>query len=123
MVRLHSGMFFIGFALGDADRSDPQRTNLGYYLLPFFFLLCGGLFGELDSTFRPFPCLSYAEAQPIFAARKGREKKAKNITFAPLFRRSGPEPFQAMPGGKELRHRFGFHGGYRKACRISMAKT
>ena len=84
-------MFFIGFALGDADRSDPQRTNLGYYLLPFFFLLCGGLFGELDSTFRPFPCLSYAEAQPIFAARKGREKKAKNITFAPLFRKRYPE--------------------------------
>ena len=35
-------MFFIGFALGDADRSDPQRTNLGYYLLPFSFFCAEG---------------------------------------------------------------------------------
>lgn len=88
----------------------------------FFFLLCGRLSGELDSTFRPFPCLSYAEAQPTFAARKGREKKAKNITFAPLFRRSGPEPFHRCREGRNFGIVLGFMAGIGKPAGFQWQK-
>lgn len=43
MVRLHSGMVFIGFALGDADESNPWRTNRCHYIISCRLFCRGGI--------------------------------------------------------------------------------